>query len=161
MTEELDNVELYPSWRQALVRFREAGYAYGDTLPHTWLYEQFECTGLLDPKITWDAAQKKAHESLRQMGVPVSSDEVVYVPPKSERIEVEAEPKPKVKKPVHKRVGEHDLPPPPFVAPKIDHKLEALARAHVLLHWIRNNICAERPEVCGWIDEILDKAPKT
>lgn len=58
MSEELDNVELYPSWRQALVNFREGGFTYGDTLPHTWLYEQFECTGLLDPKITWDAAQK-------------------------------------------------------------------------------------------------------
>lgn len=58
MTDELDNVELYPSWRQALVRFRDAGYAYGDVLPHTWLYEQFECTGLLDPKITWEQAQK-------------------------------------------------------------------------------------------------------
>ena len=58
MSDELDNVELYPSWRQALVAFREAGYAYGDTLPHTWLYEQFDCSGLLDPNITWQAAQK-------------------------------------------------------------------------------------------------------
>lgn len=59
MTEELDtNVELYPSWRQALVRFRDAGFTYGDTLPHTWLYEQFDCTALLDPKITWEQAQK-------------------------------------------------------------------------------------------------------
>lgn len=58
MTEELDNVELYPSWRQAIVRFREAGYTYGDTLPHTWLYDQFECEALLDPKISWDQAKK-------------------------------------------------------------------------------------------------------
>lgn len=58
MTEEIDNIELYPSWRQALVRFRDAGYTYGDVLPHTWLYEQFECVDLLDPKITWERAQK-------------------------------------------------------------------------------------------------------
>lgn len=58
MSEDIDNVELYPSWRQALVAFREGGFTYGDTLPHMWLYEQFECTGLLDPKITWDQAQK-------------------------------------------------------------------------------------------------------
>jgi len=59
MTDELDeNLELYPSWRQALVNFRDAGFAFGDILPHTWLYEQFECTALLDPKITWEQAQK-------------------------------------------------------------------------------------------------------
>lgn len=60
MTDELDdpNVELYPSWRQALVNFREAGYAFGDILPKSWLYEQFECAGLNDPKITWEQAQK-------------------------------------------------------------------------------------------------------
>lgn len=59
MSEELEsNVELYPSWRQALVRFRETGFTYGDTLPHTWLYEQFECEALADTKITWEQAKK-------------------------------------------------------------------------------------------------------
>jgi hypothetical protein len=66
MSEDIDNVELYPSWRQALVTFRESGFAYGDTLPHTWLYEQFECTGLLDPNITWQAAQKLQLKLLSQ-----------------------------------------------------------------------------------------------
>lgn len=66
MSEENDNVELYPSWRQALANFRSAGYAYGDTLPHTWLYEQFECTGLLDPKITWQDAKKLQLKLLSQ-----------------------------------------------------------------------------------------------
>lgn len=55
MSEEIDNVELYPSWRQALVRFRESGLTYGDTLLHTWLYEQFECEALAEPnKISAD-----------------------------------------------------------------------------------------------------------
>ena len=60
MTDELDsNVELYPSWRQALVAFREAGYAYGDTLPHMWLYEQFDCVALAEPaKITAEQYNK-------------------------------------------------------------------------------------------------------
>lgn len=60
MTDELDtNLELYPSWRQALINFRDAHFAFGDILPHAWLYEQFECTGLMEPnKITWEQAQK-------------------------------------------------------------------------------------------------------
>lgn len=59
MTEELDsNVELYPSWRQALANFRDAGFTYGDTLPHAWLHEQFDCVALADPKITWEHAKK-------------------------------------------------------------------------------------------------------
>lgn len=66
MSEELDNVELYPSWRQALLHFRETGLTYGDTLLHTWLYEQFECTGLLDPKITWQEAKKLQLKLLSQ-----------------------------------------------------------------------------------------------
>lgn len=59
MTDDLEtNVELYPSWRQALIHFRDAGYGYGDVLPHAWLYEQFDCDALNDPKITWEQAQK-------------------------------------------------------------------------------------------------------
>lgn len=51
MTDELDpNLELYPAWRQVLVNFRDAGFAYGDILPHTWLWEQFECSDLADQK---------------------------------------------------------------------------------------------------------------
>ena len=60
MTDDLDpGLELYPSWRQALVRFREAGLKFGDILLHTWLYEQFECDALNNPReISWDQAQK-------------------------------------------------------------------------------------------------------
>jgi hypothetical protein len=60
MSDDIDdtNLELYPSWRQALVRFREGGFSFGDILPHAWLYEQFECEALDDPKITWEQAQK-------------------------------------------------------------------------------------------------------
>lgn len=58
MTEEDLDLELSPSWRQALVNFRKAGHAYGDVLLHTWLYEQFECEALSDPRISWDNAKK-------------------------------------------------------------------------------------------------------
>lgn len=59
MTDELDsNVEFYPSWRQALTHFREAGRTYGDILTHAWIHEQFECEALADPKITWQEAKK-------------------------------------------------------------------------------------------------------
>lgn len=51
MIDDLDsNAELYPSWRQALVCFREAGFKPGDIIPHTWFYEQFDCAALLEPK---------------------------------------------------------------------------------------------------------------
>lgn len=47
MIDDLDsNAELYPSWRQALVCFREAGFKPGDIIPHTWFYEQFDCAAL-------------------------------------------------------------------------------------------------------------------
>lgn len=61
-----ENLELYPSWRQALVRFREGGFKAGDILPHTWLYEQFECEALNNPKITWEEAQKLQLKLLSQ-----------------------------------------------------------------------------------------------
>lgn len=34
-----DGVELYPAWRQALIRFKETGFTYGDLIPHSWFYE--------------------------------------------------------------------------------------------------------------------------
>lgn len=60
MSDELDpNIELFPSWRQALANFRSAGYTYGDILPHSWLFEQFECEGLAEPsKITAEQYNK-------------------------------------------------------------------------------------------------------
>lgn len=60
MMDELDtNVEIYPLWRRALARFRDTGLTYGDTLPHTWLYREFECEALSDPtKITGDQQNK-------------------------------------------------------------------------------------------------------
>lgn len=58
MSDELDsNVELYPSWRQALITFRKAGYAYGDILPHAWIYEQAGCEALANVKISWEQAK--------------------------------------------------------------------------------------------------------
>lgn len=51
-------VELYPLWRQALVRFHEADFRDGDIIAHDWLYEVFEVQGLKDPKISWEQAQK-------------------------------------------------------------------------------------------------------
>lgn len=67
MSDDLDqNLELYPSWRQALVRFRDAGFSFGDILPHAWLYEQFECEALNDPRITWEQAQKLQLKLLSQ-----------------------------------------------------------------------------------------------
>lgn len=67
MQDELDdNLQLYPSWRQALVRFRDAGFKPGDILPHAWLYEQFECEALNDPRISWEQARKLQLKLLSQ-----------------------------------------------------------------------------------------------
>ena len=50
-----------------LVAFRDAGYKPGDILPHTWLYEQFECSGLSDPsKITAEQYMKLRLKLLSQ-----------------------------------------------------------------------------------------------
>lgn len=67
MIDDLDpGVELYPEWRQALVRFRDAEFAYGDTLPHTWLWEQFGCGALADPKIPAEQYQRLRLKLLSQ-----------------------------------------------------------------------------------------------
>lgn len=52
------NLQLYPSWRQALVEFRTAGFAFGDVVPHPWFYTRFDCEELNNSKITWEQAQK-------------------------------------------------------------------------------------------------------
>jgi hypothetical protein len=40
MSDELDdNVELYPAWRQALVRFLDAGFTPDQVVPHEWWWE--------------------------------------------------------------------------------------------------------------------------
>ena len=42
MIDDLDTMtELYPAWRQALIKFREAGFVYGDIVPHDWFYAAF------------------------------------------------------------------------------------------------------------------------
>lgn len=40
MSDELD-AELYPAWRQALVAFRQMGFAADEIVPHSWFYEAF------------------------------------------------------------------------------------------------------------------------
>lgn len=61
------NVEIYPLWRRALVHFREAGFTYGDTLPHTWLYKEFECEALADnTKISGNQQDKLKLKLLHQ-----------------------------------------------------------------------------------------------
>lgn len=43
MSDELDdNVELYPIWRQALVKFKDAGFTYDEIVPHEWFYNAFD-----------------------------------------------------------------------------------------------------------------------
>lgn len=42
MSEDQDSgVELYPVWRQALLKFREAGFSRDEIVPHSWFYEAF------------------------------------------------------------------------------------------------------------------------
>lgn len=41
MSDELDNVELYPVWRQALIKFKDSGFAHDEIVPHEWFYEAF------------------------------------------------------------------------------------------------------------------------
>lgn len=68
MSDDLDpNLELYPSWRQALLNFRAAGYKPGDILTHAWICEQFECAALLEPsKISYETARKLELKRLSQ-----------------------------------------------------------------------------------------------
>jgi len=58
--------ELHPPWRQALLAFRAEGLKPGDMLLHPWLYKQFECEELNDPRITWEQAQKLQLKLLSQ-----------------------------------------------------------------------------------------------
>lgn len=44
MSDELDNIELYPVWRQALIAFRDAGFSRDEIVPHIWFYEAFNIT---------------------------------------------------------------------------------------------------------------------
>lgn len=43
MSDELldDAVELYPVWRQALIKFKEARFAHDEIVSHAWFYEAF------------------------------------------------------------------------------------------------------------------------
>lgn len=131
-------------------------------------YGKFEIFDDEQDELSWDAAEKRAHESLRKMGLPVAAnDNVAIIPPREARPfhqELEKEKHAEEKKPVrHKRAGEEDLPPPRTALAPSDKKLEAIAKAHILLHWIKANLktlCDNEPQVIGWIDEILDTAPK-
>lgn len=111
--------------------------------------------------LSWDAAEKRAHESLRKLGVPIPREETVAViPPRADRPRPAEAEAPSRK--AHKKSGEGDLPPMRVLLP-VDKKLEAIARAHILLTWIKNNVktlCDNEPQLITWIDEILDTAPK-
>lgn len=41
MDETEDETFLYPAWKEGLKRFREAGFAAGDTIEHAWFFEAF------------------------------------------------------------------------------------------------------------------------
>lgn len=42
MSDNDELVELYPAWRQALVKFREAHFAHDEIVPHEWFYAAFD-----------------------------------------------------------------------------------------------------------------------
>lgn len=43
MSDELldDGVDIYPVWRQALLKFKAAGFAHDEVVSHAWFYEAF------------------------------------------------------------------------------------------------------------------------
>lgn len=53
-TQDVQEVLLYPPWKQALDLFRTTDYTYGDMLPHSWFYEAF---GVEMPSPTMPSAQ--------------------------------------------------------------------------------------------------------
>lgn len=118
--------------------------------------------------LSWDAAEKKAHDQLRKMGIPIPDQGTMALIPSREVrpiLEIEQRtlpriPKQKIVPKIHKKAGEGELPPPPWQKlPGPDHKLEAIARAHILLHYLRVNCCKEHPDHVGWIDDVLAQAP--
>jgi hypothetical protein len=50
--ESIDNIEIYPAWRQAIENFKKAGFKCGDLLEYKWLYAQFHIV-LPDPDMTY------------------------------------------------------------------------------------------------------------
>jgi hypothetical protein len=42
MSDELLDAELYPVWRQALLKFRTAGFAPDEIVPHEWFWEALD-----------------------------------------------------------------------------------------------------------------------
>lgn len=116
--------------------------------------------------LSWDAAEKRAHDQMRAMGIPIPShpENVAIIPPRPVHPELDEEQRslPRAPKPeprAHTKLGDGKSSLPP--AQKTDHKLEAIARAHILLHFIKTACCKEHPDHAKWIDEILDMAPKS
>lgn len=130
--------------------------------PHS--YGKFQIFDDEADALTWDAAEKNAHAHLRRMGIPIPEQENAASIPSGEP---QRQPKEKTTDPpaprVHTKLGEgvSSIPPLSFdLAEKVDHKLEAIARAHILLHFLRDTCCKEHPQHAGWINEILETAPQ-
>src|SRR5687767_3573146 len=98
---------------------------------------------------TSNAAEKRAHDQLREMGIPVQQYTRPQLIQRTAPTAVEERVPTRVPRPVHKSLEESTLPAPPFTMPKSDHKLEAIARAHILLHYLKDSCCKEHPEHIG------------
>lgn len=48
MTAIIEDLEVYPAWREALRRWPTSGYAWGDQIPHAWFYEAFNLEPIHD-----------------------------------------------------------------------------------------------------------------
>jgi len=139
-------------------------------------YGKYDIFNTPGDEVTWDAAEKRAHAKLRQMGVPLADPDpnvvhrvsIIRAPQAAAEIEADERRTPRAQDPhprapvLHSQVGERDLPPPPLTGPlpQPDPKLEAIARAHILLHFLKDTCCKEHAEHNGWIDEILKTAPQ-
>jgi hypothetical protein len=51
----MDDLPLYPIWRDVLRRWPEYGYTWGDTVPHKWFFDVFELPEVLDTMTVKDA----------------------------------------------------------------------------------------------------------
>lgn len=48
LDDEEGGLELHPAWREVLRRWPIAGFTWGDTIPHEWLYEAFSLPPIRD-----------------------------------------------------------------------------------------------------------------
>lgn len=44
----MDDLPLHPIWREALRRWPEYGYTWGDIIPHKWFFEVFDLPEIID-----------------------------------------------------------------------------------------------------------------